>query len=229
MSGVELEDLDHLDPALVCATLGPMIADERRERIEAVLQARLDGVRMVIENLHDPHNGAAVLRSCEAFGLQRVHVVEAAGPFRFSSTVTQGCEKWLDIVRHPTLPQAMHVLRAAGCAIYAAVPGAAVAVSDLDLARPTAIMVGNEAAGLTGEAIAAADGRVGIAMPGMTRSLNLSVASALLASAAAGGRRAAIGRPGDLSPAELARLRARFYYLTVKAADSVLARLLSSR
>jgi hypothetical protein len=91
------------DPAAVCATLAPLLLDDRRVRIDAAAAARLGGLRLVIENLHDPHNGAAVLRSAEAFGVQRVDVIESVEPFRFSSVVTQGCEKWLDVVHHPTL------------------------------------------------------------------------------------------------------------------------------
>ena len=88
------------DPATICAALAPLLLEERRTRIDAAVAARLGGLRVVIENLHDPHNGAAVLRSAEAFGVQRVDVIESFEPFRYSSTVTQGCEKWLDVVRH---------------------------------------------------------------------------------------------------------------------------------
>src|SRR5881394_689383 len=129
------------DPAQVCEALGPLLLDERRARIDEAVAARLGGLRLVIENLHDPHNGAAVLRSAEAFGVQRVEVIESVEPFRFSSAVTQGCEKWLDVVRHPTLAQAVAALRADGFALYAAVPGAAAAVEDLDFARPAALMI----------------------------------------------------------------------------------------
>src|SRR5262250_3336738 len=122
------DELSSIDPAIVCAALAPLLYEERRARIDAAVAARLGGLRVVIENLHDPHNGAAVLRSAEAFGIQRVDVVETVEPFRYSSTVTQGCEKWLDVVRHKTLPAAIDGLRAGGFAIYAAVPGAAVAL-----------------------------------------------------------------------------------------------------
>ncbi|HEY6476378.1 MAG TPA: hypothetical protein VI456_07320, partial [Polyangia bacterium] len=77
--------------ARVCAELGPLLLDERRARIDVAAASRLGGLRVVIENLHDPHNGAAVLRSAEAFGVQRVEVIETVEPFRYSSTVTQGC------------------------------------------------------------------------------------------------------------------------------------------
>jgi tRNA (guanosine-2'-O-)-methyltransferase len=212
------------DPAAVCATLGPLLLDDRRARIDEAAAARLGGVRLVIENLHDPHNGAAVLRSAEAFGVQRVDVIESVEPFRFSSTVTQGCEKWLDVVRHPTLGDAVTALRADGFAIYAAVPGAAAAVDDLDFARPAAVMIGNEHDGLTAAAVAAADVRFGITMAGMTRSLNLSVAAALILERASQLRRRALGRPGDLGEPAVLALRARFYAASVRGADVVLAR-----
>jgi len=212
------------DPAAVCATLAPLLLDDRRVRIDAAAAARLGGLRLVIENLHDPHNGAAVLRSAEAFGVQRVDVIESVEPFRFSSVVTQGCEKWLDVVHHPTLAGAVAALRADGFALYAAVPGAAKTVEELDFARPAAVMIGNEHAGLGGEAVAAADAVFGIPMPGMTRSLNLSVAAALIVERAAQLRRRAIGRDGDLDDDAVLALRARFYAASVRGADVVLAR-----
>jgi tRNA (guanosine-2'-O-)-methyltransferase len=212
------------DPARVCATLAPLLLDERRARIDAAAAARLGGLRLAIENLHDPHNGAAVLRSAEAFGVQRVDVIESVEPFRFSSAVTQGCEKWLDVVRHPTLAHARAALRADGFAVYAAVPGAAATVDDLDFGRPAAVMIGNEHEGLTADAIAAADVVFGIPMAGMTRSLNVSVAAALIVERAAQARRRALGRPGDLDDAAVLALRARFYAASVRGADVVLAR-----
>jgi tRNA (guanosine-2'-O-)-methyltransferase len=213
-----------LAPEEICARLGPLLVAERRARIDEAAAARLGGLRLCIENLHDPHNGAAVLRSAEAFGVQRVDVIESVEPFRFSSTVTQGCEKWLDVVRHKTTAGALARLRSDGFAIYAAVPGAEATIEDLDFGRPAVVMVGNEHEGLTAEAIATADIRFGIPMPGMTRSLNLSVAAALLIERAASRRRAALGRVGDLEVDEVLALRARFYAASVRGAELVLAR-----
>jgi tRNA (guanosine-2'-O-)-methyltransferase len=212
------------DHAAACAALGPLLLEERRARIDAAVAARLSGLRVVIENLHDPHNGAAVLRSAEAFGIQRVDVIETVEPFRFSGTVTQGCEKWLDVVRHPTLDEALAALRAGGFRLYAAVPGAAATVDDLDFSRPAAVMVGNEHTGLSVEARAAADLSFEIPMAGMTRSLNLSVATALIAERAAALRRQALGAPGDLDEAAQLALRARFYAASVRGAEAVVAR-----
>ncbi len=212
------------DPASVCAALAPLLLDERRARIDAAVAARLGGLRVVIENLHDPHNGAAVLRSAEAFGIQRVEVIESFEPFRFSSTVTQGCEKWLDVVRHKTLDAAVADLRRDGFVIYAAVPGAEASVEDLNFSRPAAVMVGNEHEGLSGAAIDAADRVFSIPMAGMTGSLNLSVATALTASRAAALRRRALRAEGDLDAEACLALRARFYAASVRGAEAVVAR-----
>jgi tRNA (guanosine-2'-O-)-methyltransferase len=212
------------DPATACAALAPLLLEERRARIDAAVASRLGGLRVVIENLHDPHNGAAVLRSVEAFGIQRVDVIESFEPFRFSSTVTQGCEKWLDVVRHKTLEAAISALRRDGFVIYAAVPGAAASVDDLNFSRPAAVMVGNEHEGLTGAAIDAADRVFSIPMPGMTTSLNLSVATALIAQRAAALRRRALRTEGDLDASEQLALRARFYAASVRGAAAVVAR-----
>jgi len=223
-------DIFERDPEATCAALGPLLLDGRRERIDEVIAARLGSLRVAIENLHDPHNGAAVLRSAEAFGIQRVEVAETREPFRFSPTVTQGCEKWLDIVRHPTQAAAVANLRGDGFAIYAAVPTADLTLDELDFTRPAAILVGNEQVGLSPEAMQTADACFRIPMVGMTRSLNLSVAAALIAERASACRRRILGvAGGDLDEATQLRLRARFYALSVRGADAVLGRYLRSR
>lgn len=221
--------LERLDPVVVCQALEPLLVTGRRERIEATIESRLGGLTLLIENLHDPHNGAAVLRSAEAFGIQTVHVVEPAEKFRFSSDVSQGCEKWLDIERHATFAAARARLHAAGFLLYAAVPEASSSLHELDFGRPAAIVVGNEHAGLSETAVAGADARFTIPMAGMTRSLNLSVAAAVVAFHASGRRRQALGRAGDLDEGARLRLRARFYAASVRGADQIVMRHLAER
>lgn len=138
--------------------------------------------------------------------------------------MTQGCEKWLDVVRHKTLDAGIEALRRDGFVIYAAVPGAQASVEDLNFARPAAVMVGNEHEGLSGAAIDAADRTFGIPMAGMTASLNLSVATALIAERAAALRRRALRAEGDLDAAAQLALRARFYATSVRGAEAVVAR-----
>ena len=194
--------------------LGPLLSPGRRDKIEAVLARRLAGLTVVIESLHDPHNGAAAIRSLEAFGLTTLHVVETTEPFRFSSAVTQGCEKWVAIRRHRSFAEAAEALRAEDFALAAAVPGAGRTLAELDVSRPLALVFGNEHAGLSGEAQAGCDLAFGIPLLGMTRSLNLSVSVALGVFEAARRRREVVGE-GDLPEARRLELRARSYALSL--------------
>src|SRR5262249_60064699 len=85
--GVERED-----PRLVVEALSPHLGDERRGKIDRIAASRLAGLVVVLENLHDPHNGGAALRSCEAIGVREVRVVGAS--VQFSERGTAGRGKW---------------------------------------------------------------------------------------------------------------------------------------
>lgn len=213
----------------VTAVLRPMLTDDRIQRIEAVLDARMDGLTAAIEDLHDPHNGAAAIRSLEAFGISTLHVTEAAEEFRFSPAVTIGCEKWIDIARHPDFPRCAQALRAAGFALYAACPDADLDIDTIDVHAPAAVIFGNEHRGLTDQAIALCDHRISIPMHGFTRSFNLSVSVAVTMHRLAARRRQALGRPGDLDARKRDLLRARWYALTVRGAEAILARYVSRK
>jgi len=216
--------IDGLDPARVCAALAPLIAPERRARIEVVLAARLSGLTVVLENLSNPHNGAAAVRSCEAAGVQAIHVIEGRARFRFSPKVTQGCQRWLDLTRYRASADAVRTLRAGGFVLAAALPEAEKSLDALDGAERLALCFGNEHTGLSEAVRAAADLSFALPMVGMTRSLNLSVAVALAVNTAAARRREALRAGGDLDPAARAALRARWYAADVRGAEAVLRR-----
>src|SRR5262249_53275551 len=113
-----------------------------------------------------------------------------------------------------------------GFSLYGALPpgAAAVEVGAVDVGRPTALVFGNEHAGLTPGALAACDGSFTIPMQGFTASFNLSVSVALATFACSRRRRALLGGRGALDGAEIVRLAARWYPLSVDAADLILAR-----
>jgi len=214
-------------PDAVVAALAPLLSAERIARLEAVLDARLVGLTLVIENLYDPHNGAAALRSLEGLGIAAAHVIEGRGPFRASPAVTIGCDKWIDLHRHADVESARGALAAAGMTLCAAVPGAGATVDDLPPLEPCALVVGNEHEGLTPEALAACTRRIEIPMVGFTRSFNLSVAVALLAARLAERRRRALGRAGDLPVEVRAKWRARWYALSIRGAGEIVERYVS--
>jgi tRNA (guanosine-2'-O-)-methyltransferase len=218
-------------PDDVLAALGPLLTEERKARIEEVLAARLGGLTVVLENLHDPHNGAAALRSVEGFGLSELHVVESNEPFRFAHSVPIGCDKWVALTKYKTFAACADGLHARGFKLYAAVPGAEMTLTDIDAATPAALVFGNEHDGLSELAQAACDATFSIPMTGFTQSFNLSVSVSLGVYETSRRRREALGRPGDLPDEERARLRAEWYALSMdrRAAAGLVARYVSEK
>jgi tRNA (guanosine-2'-O-)-methyltransferase len=211
--------------------LKDFVLEARAERLEAVLAARLAGVTVVLEHVHDEGNISAVLRTAEAMGLLHVHVIEGPdSPFVTVPDITQGCERWLEIHRSPEGAAYLDRLRGQGYRLYGSTPGeGAVDLGDLDFSAPAALVFGNEHQGLSAEALLRCDRRFRIRMQGMTRSFNISVAAALALQHATGARRRALGRPGDLSVEEHAALRDRWYREEVREPEKLLKRLREGR
>lgn len=208
-------------PQAIVELLRPIVDERRAARIDEVAASRLAGVLVVLEDLHDPHNGGAVLRSCEAMGLREVHIIASRERFRVSDKVTQGADKWLDVVEHPSTDSALDQLRQRGFTLAAAVPGASTQLTELDPLKPTALLMGNEHAGLSEQARARCDVEFAIPLHGFSESLNLSVATAICTFSLTSRRRQALGRSGDLDDARLWDLRARYYLRDVRGALSI--------
>lgn len=156
----------------------------RMERIQEVLERRQPDLTIVLENVHDPHNIAAVLRSCDAVGAMSIHLVQdpATKPHRkFSRRTSGSAAKWIAIHEHGSIEECYQHLRDDRFAILATGGGPdAVSMGDIDFTGPSAIVLGNEMRGLTDAALEGADRIVTIPMVGMIRSLNISVACAVL-------------------------------------------------
>jgi tRNA (guanosine-2'-O-)-methyltransferase len=215
-------------PAQVVEALAPGIGDARRARLDQVASSRLAGVAVVLEDLHDPHNGGAALRSCEAMGLHQVHVVANQERFRTSPKITQGCDKWLEVVEHRDTMSCLDGLRQRGFRLYAAVPGARLTLEELPPLPPAAFLIGNEHAGLSKAARAQCDVEFTIPLYGFSESVNLSVATALIVYTHCTRRRQALQRPGDLSDDEVTELRARYYARDVRSAPAQVRRFIDA-
>jgi tRNA (guanosine-2'-O-)-methyltransferase len=190
----------------------------RKARIDQVVAHRTRTLTVVMEALCDPQNVNAVLRTCEAFGIQDLHVVEGVmKPFDRNKKVSQNADKWLDVHRWQATSACLEHLKAEGFAVYATHlgPGAR-SLGELSFAGKVALVLGNEHRGVSEEALALADAHYAIPMRGFVQSLNVSVAAAISIAAAVERREAERGRHGDLSEVEAAALRERFYLLAVK-------------
>lgn len=160
--------------------LSPFLTDARKQRFAEVLGQRTNWVTAVTEDLFDPHNISAVLRSCDGFGIQSAHIIEVNNPYRVSPGVAKGAAKWLDIERHTDTTHALRDLKYRGFAICCTTPHTDdTTPEELPLDRPVALVFGSEGPGITDAARAEADHFVRIPMYGFTESFNISVAAAL--------------------------------------------------
>lgn len=206
-----------LDPEPVIAILEDLVTPARRARITEVLEARLDAVTVVMDAPHDPHNGAAILRSCEAFGVYTVHVVERSEPFIASNAVSKGTERWVDIITHANVNGAVESIAETGHVLVGTHPEGELLPEQLAEIPKLALVMGNEHDGICEELAAACSQRVRVPMRGFVESLNVSVTAAILMSYATS------ARSGDLPEPHKRRLYARALTLTVPRALEVLA------
>jgi tRNA (guanosine-2'-O-)-methyltransferase len=207
------------DPERVIELLEPLVLERRRLRLQSVIDRRLASVQVIFDAPHDPHNGAAVVRSCEAFGVQFVNVVERKEKFLASPTVTRGSEKWVDLRQFASASDAVAAARAADLELVGAHPDGELSPEDLRHVPRLALVLGNEHDGIAEDLEAACVRRVRVPMRGFVESLNVSVSAAILLSYATA------GRAGDLAEADRRRLYARGLYFTVDKADEVLKNL----
>src|SRR5687768_8111540 len=139
-----MDDLDQLierhGPDLVCEALAPLLLPGRMARIDDVLAARLATVTMVVEDVYDPHNAAAAIRSSEALGIQDFHAVEHSQRFAPTEGITLGCHRWIDVHRWPTVTACAGSLRERGFRVYATLPGAPVDLETIDVSQPVALV-----------------------------------------------------------------------------------------
>jgi tRNA (guanosine-2'-O-)-methyltransferase len=155
----------------------------REERIREVLSARQPDLTVVLENVHDPHNIGAVLRSCDAVGVLAVHTIYTIEemPTRAYARSTSGsASKWIGVTHHESVGACYGLLREQSHRIaVGALTSESVDLYGADLTVPIALVFGNEQRGASGEAVSAADFAIQIPMMGMVESLNISVACAV--------------------------------------------------
>ncbi|MDP4198489.1 MAG: TrmH family RNA methyltransferase [Bacteroidota bacterium] len=153
----------------------------RTAKIDFALARRQPALTVVLENIHDAHNVNAILRSCDAVGVLKVHLLYTIESFpRLELTSASGADKWLEYERHTSVEGCFAGLRDEGFQILATeLDATARSLYDFDLTKSTAIVLGNEHRGISKEVSEMADSLVYIPMMGMAESLNVSVASAV--------------------------------------------------
>lgn len=163
------------------AYLETYLTEDRRTRFLEVLAARTKFLTVALEDVYQMHNTSAILRSCDVFGLQELHLVEDRFARGLDKNIAMGAEKWVDVHRYGQVGACLDRLKAQGYEVLATTPhDDSLLLGDFVPQRPTAIFFGTEKEGLSEEVMQRADGFLKIPMLGFSESLNVSVSAAII-------------------------------------------------
>jgi tRNA (guanosine-2'-O-)-methyltransferase len=158
------------------------MTSERQQKIESVLSKRQNDLTVVLENVFDPHNISAVMRSCDAVGIQEIYVLNTKIPRhkKWGTRSSSSAAKWLTVHQFENADECFAALRKKYSTILTThLSSDAVSLYELDLTKSVALIFGNEHSGVSEEIITMADGNFIIPQMGIIRSLNISVACAV--------------------------------------------------
>ncbi len=213
-----------VDHHTITRIMGNHLSEKRQGAIEHVLPERTFSITAVCDNIYDVGNVAAVMRSAEAMGIQSFHVITRNDRVKTSKRITAGTDKWLDINRWDGPAGCVSHLRERGYQIVATqLSDDCVSIDEIDFTRPTAIVFGNEHAGVSPDLLEEADARCIIPMRGFAESFNISVAAAVAFYHIASARDEALeSGHGDLTELERDILRAELFLRASKTSASII-------
>ena len=162
------------------------LTERRKNLFQEVLANRTKHFTVAIEDIYQKHNASAVVRSCEIFGIQDVHIIENRYQYKLSRHVAKGAQKWIDFHWYKDQDQdntqlCIDRLKADGYQIIATTPhNDSCMLHEFNVSKKAAFFFGVEKAGLSEQVMSQADGFLKIPMVGFTESLNISVAAAII-------------------------------------------------
>jgi tRNA (guanosine-2'-O-)-methyltransferase len=164
--------------------LATFITEHKRNLMESVLAQRTKFVTIALEDIYQPHNASAVVRTADCFGIQEVHIIEGRNKFETSTQVLRGSGKWVDIIKYGeednNTKACFDSLKGKGYRLIGTTPHKdGISLPELRLDQPTALIFGTEETGLSDYAMEHVDEYLRIPMYGFTESFNLSVSAAI--------------------------------------------------
>lgn len=157
------------------------LTERRKNLFEEVISKRTRHFTVVTEDVYQMHNTSAVMRSCDVFGIQELHVIEEKISKEIDREIAMGAQKWVNIHRHHSTKECIDNLKEKGYQIIATTPhNNSTELKDFDILKKSAFFFGKEKEGLSDIVIDAADGYLKIPMYGFTESLNISVSAAII-------------------------------------------------
>lgn len=157
------------------------LTENRKERFHNVLSQRTKHFTVATEDVYQLHNTSAVMRSCDVFGIQEVHIVEEVNSKSIDREIAMGAQKWVDLNRFHTVKDCIAEIKEKGYQIVATTPHTNdCLLDDFDVTKKSCFFFGRETEGLSEEVLEAADCYLKIPMVGFTESLNISVSAAII-------------------------------------------------
>lgn len=157
------------------------LSPRRIELFEQMVNERSRHFTVVAEDVYQLHNASAVMRSCEVFGIQDMHVIEKRNDTAVDGEIAMGAQKWVDLYRHTSTKDCIASLKEAGYQIVATTPHEnSTYLHEFDVSKKSALFFGQEKTGLSQEVLDSADSFLKIPMRGFTESLNISVSAAII-------------------------------------------------
>ncbi|PRX54440.1 TrmH family RNA methyltransferase [Flagellimonas meridianipacifica] len=203
------------------------LTEGRKKRFLEVLARRTRFLTVAIEDVYQLHNTSAVIRSCDAFGIQDVHVVEDRFGKRLDKNIAMGAEQWVDVHRYDTTTECIDSLKEMGYKIIGTTPhNDSNYLRDFRLDSKTALFFGTEKEGLSEEVMQLADGFLKIPMVGFSESLNISVSAAIIIQELSQQLRGS-QLPWQLSPIEILEKRLDWTKKSIKDVEGIISRYLT--
>lgn len=208
---------------VVLGRVGPLLTEDRRQKIDRVVKQRNFDTAVVLESIYDRGNISAVMRSAEGLGFGNFHVIETQEKFKESQRVTQGADKWVEVQKWKSTTDCVQSLKTQGYKIFVThLDAHSKPLHEVDFTGKVAFVLGNEKSGVSPEMIAAADETIIIPMTGFVQSFNISVAGALGLYHISLDRLKKMGSNASLTQQEQDILRAYYYIRTQDSAQELL-------
>ncbi len=203
------------------AYLGEYITPEKKQKMDEVLDWRTRYITVALEDIFQPHNASAIVRSTECFGVQDIHTVQAQYQFKINQGVARGSAYWINFHAYPSMSDCFQALKKQGYRMVATTPHRdAPYIHELSVDAKTALVFGTELTGLSQYTLDHADAFVKIPMFGFTESYNVSVSVALCLYELTK-RLHASGLDWHLDDAERLDIRLQWYRRVVKASTEL--------
>jgi tRNA (guanosine-2'-O-)-methyltransferase len=201
------------------------VSEHKQKLIEDVLARRTRFLTVVLEDIYQSHNASAVIRSCDCFGVQDVHIIEGRNKYRVNPYVVQGAAKWINVNKYSgetSSSDCLAALKQKGYRLVGTTPATAgtIGLKDYQITKKTALIFGTEETGISKASLGMVDDLIQIPMRGFTESFNISVSAAICLYDLTN-KLISSGAAWQLSDSEVDEIRLNWFRKIVRSSDAL--------